>query len=118
MADHSLKIGRGAVFHARAWPLIDASGNPVRAVEGMAVVAKVRAWRGAAEALHTFDTSAVLLTVPGQFGDEPVAAAQIDAMTPEQTAALTFSDGVYDVLVNGEAVLPVSRVTTHSAVSR
>lgn len=105
MLEQDLTISRGAVFHARAWPLLDSAGNPLRATTGLSVVAKIRAWRGAVDVLHLLDTAVVLLTVPGQFGGEPVAAAQISALTPEQTAALTFSGGVYDLLVNGDPMV-------------
>ena len=105
MLDQQLTIRRGAVFHAHAWPLVDVTGEPLRSADGLAVTAKIRKWRGAEQVLHDLATSVVLLALPGQYDDEPVAAAQIDAMTPEQTAALTFDDGVYDVLVGGDPVV-------------
>lgn len=105
MLEQNLTISRGAVFHAHAWPLVDSAGNPLRSAAGLEVVAKARAWRGAGPVLHEFETSAVLLTLPGRYGDEPVAAAQVDALTPEQTSELEFAAGVYDVLVNGEPIV-------------
>lgn len=105
MLEQDLTIRRGAVFHAHAWPLADNAGNPLRSVDGLTVSAQIRAWRGAETVLHHFAAAAVLLTVSGQYGDAPVAVAQIHAMTVAQTTALTFASGVYDVLVDGEPVV-------------
>lgn len=117
MLDQQLTIRRGAVFHAHAWPLVDAAGEPIRSADGLTATAKIRKWRGAEQVLHTLATSVVLLVLPGRYDDEPVAAAQIDAMTPEQTDTLTFDDGVYDVLVGGEPVVG-GLVTAPWVVSR
>lgn len=101
MFEYTLVVPRGAVFHAVAWPLVDRNSEPVRDPTGMAVLCKARPWR-TAEVAAILPTSVVLLVLPDRFGDEPVVAAQIDAMTPEQTAAFPLETGAWDILVDGE----------------
>ena len=112
-----LTIYRGAVCRAVAWVIVDEDGVPARSPSGLNVVAKVRAYRGAADVLHTFACSVVLVTLPGQYDDQPVALAQINELTPAQTAALEWDRGVFDVLVAGDVVAS-GRVTCPQVVSR
>lgn len=105
MLDHRLYIVRGAPFRAHAWPLIDSAGNPIRATDGLTVTAKIRPFPSSDEAV-VLSTSLVMLTVPGQYGGEPVAAAQLNAMPAETTAQwFDFSGHVWELAVSGDPMV-------------
>lgn len=105
MLSHTLIIRRGGLFRAHAWVLKDVNGNPLTTTDGLTVVAKMRATGDAEDVLHTFETSLVLLTIPGSYGGEPVAAAQLDEMSAATTAAFDFGEAVWDMTINGEPLV-------------
>lgn len=118
MSSTTLTIHRGARFEPHAWVVLDDDGKPRRDTAGLEVAAKVRLYPAAQDVLHEFACSAQLVAFPGQYGDTPVAVAQIDEMGPAQTAQLGWGRGVYDVVVNGALVVPTSRVVVRPVVSR
>ncbi|GAA1402058.1 hypothetical protein GCM10009613_61380 [Pseudonocardia kongjuensis] len=116
---HELEIRRGAVFRAHQWVLVDDDGAPLRPDgRSLTVVSKVRRAANSTQVLHTFGTAIVQLVLPDEYDDQPVLAAQLNPMTAEQTAALGFDRGVYDILVDDQLIFPTTTVTAPWVASR
>lgn len=99
---YDLTIPRGARFRAIAWALVDDAGNPLTEgdTDGLTVSAKVRRYAGDEQVLHTFATSLVQVVVPGQWGGDPVPAAQLDELAAAATAAIAWDRGVWGLMVD------------------
>lgn len=117
MIDYTLTIRRGSAFHAHAWPLIDSAGNALRNPAGLSIATKIRPYPSS-EAAIFLSSTLVMLTVPGSYEGIPVVAAQVNAMTPEQTAALGDLAGhVWELAVAADPIVG-GLVETPWAVSR
>ncbi len=106
LPDYPLTIPRGATWPAHAWVLLDATGQPLREPPpDPTVVAKIRGRRSDSDVLHTFTGQIVMLTIPGQYGGQPVVAAQLAAIPHTVTAVWTWDTGEWDMLIGWEPVL-------------
>ncbi|ALE77658.1 hypothetical protein WY02_03445 [Pseudonocardia sp. AL041005-10] len=116
MLTYPLEISRGARFDPIGW-VLKRDGAPIRSIDGLGVVAKIRRHSGDDQVLHQLEVTPTLI-VADRYGPDPVAVALLGGMTPAQTAALRFDRGVWDLMVNYERPMVGGLVTLPWVVSR